>query len=353
MGHAVPDGAEETRDAPDLTPAGFTRMLQEAGALPQGAVTSAAITQRQRTAVSNLCFARLTYSRQATKLPESVLVKWPLETTAGPDSELTFYTELAPSLGSPPIARCLAAAPLSTALPWLVLEDLRSTHMHPPWPDPPSPLQAEGAVSILAQVHARWWEAPALGNGVGALHTETSLRAMVSRIAAGLPGFLATLGETLSRRDREVLERVFGSSLGAWLRLVDRRALTVVHGDAHSLNFLFPRSGAGLSYLVDWQLWHLDVGARDLAYLIALHWSPILRRDLERPLLHRYHRQLVARGVGGYSFDDLWLDYRRCAVRNLTFPIVLWSRGQPVQSWRHRLECALASYRDLDGDELL
>jgi hypothetical protein len=176
---------------------------------------------------------------------------------------------------------------------------------------------------------------------------------MVQGIAAQLPGFLEALGDTLSGRDRQLLETVFGSSLGPWLRLVDSRALTVTHGDAHTWNFLFPRSGAGLPYLIDWQLWHLDVGARDLAFMIALHWDPTLRQEVERPLLHLYHRRLAVGGVSGYSFEDLWLDYRRCAVRNLTFPIILWGRGLPLEAWRHRLECAIAAYRDLDGDDFL
>ena len=352
MSRSSPSASE----VPDLTPPGFTAMLRDAGALPRGAVTSFAITRRLRTTVSNLCFATITYSQDAPPLPNRVLVKWPLEGTVAPDRglpERTFYNELAPSLSSPPLVRCVATAPLSTGPQWLVLEDLRSTHTNPPWPHPPSYSEAEGAVSALAQIHAHWWEAPTLGTSVGAPHTVASLREMVQGIAAQLPGFLEALGDTLSGRDRRLLETVFGSSLAPWLRLVDSRALTVTHGDAHTWNFLFPRSGAGLPYLIDWQLWHLDVGARDLAFMIALHWDPPLRQEGERPLLHLYHRRLAVGGVSGYSFEDLWLDYRRCAVRNLTFPIILWGRGLPPAAWRHRLECALAAYRDLDGDDFL
>jgi hypothetical protein len=105
--------------------------------------------------------------------------------------------------------------------------------------------------------------------------------------------------------------------------------------------------------LFDWQLWHVDVGARDLAFLIAQHWSPDRRRELERPVLRRYHARLEAAGVQGYSFDDLLLDYRRGAVRNLTFPLQLWKREMAPEAWYHRLECALAAYRDLDCDEIL
>ena len=141
--------------------------------------------------------------------------------------------------------------------------------------------------------------------------------------------------------------------LRPWLRLTDTRALTLTHGDAHPWNFLFPRAGSGPAYLFDWQVWHVDVGARDLAFLMALHWSPARRHELERDLLRRYHGGIVQRGVSGYSFDDLLLDYRRCVVRNLTFPLIFWSRGLAVERWWYRLEYALVAYRELDCDELL
>jgi hypothetical protein len=176
---------------------------------------------------------------------------------------------------------------------------------------------------------------------------------MVQGIAGSLPRFLSDSDTDLLPADRQLLRAVFSSALRPWLRLVDRRALTVVHGDAYTWNFLFPRSGNGPAYLIDWQVWHLDLGARDLAFMIALHWDPGVRQALEVPLLHRYHQELVRQGVNGYSFDDLWLDYRRCVVRNLTFPIILWSRGLSPEAWRRRLECAIAAYRDLRGDELL
>jgi len=176
---------------------------------------------------------------------------------------------------------------------------------------------------------------------------------MVNGISAHLPNFLNELGEDLPRTDHVLLETVFSSSLAPWLRIVDQRALTVIHGDAHTWNFLFPRSGEGTPYLIDWQLWHLDVGARDLAFLIALHWDRAVRQQLELSLLRLYHVELISSGISNYSFDNLLLDYRRCVVRNLTIPIILWSRGLSREAWRHRLDCALVAYRDLDGAELL
>src|SRR2546427_6564192 len=40
-----------------------------------------------------------------------------------------------------------------------------------------------------------------------------------------------------------------------------------------------------------------SLGARDLAFFMALHWYPERRRELERPLLEYYHRGLEQRSL--------------------------------------------------------
>jgi hypothetical protein len=337
-----------------LHPAGLTDILRQAGTMRHGSVTRLAIDLRVPTSVSNLVFFVVSYSADATGLPNHLLLKWPLEhmVDAGA-AERSFYVKLAPSLPSPPIVKCMASSPLATEPPWLVLEDLRRSHTNPPWPLLPPRTSFESALAVLAQIHAHWWESPALGSTIGTAHTDASLRTMVHGYAAKVPGFLDALGDTMSPEDHAVLERVFSSSPAPWLRLLEPRALTVTHGDAHPWNFLFPRKDTDATYLVDWQVWHVDVGARDLAFMIALHMDPATRQRVELPLLRHYHGRLEAGGVTGYGFEDLWADYRRCVVRNLTFPILLWSRGLPAEAWRHRLQCALAAYRDLDCSELL
>ena len=338
-----------------LTAKTLSRWLHRSGTLPSGTVTDVHIELEFKTTISNLVFLTVTYSAEApSDLPRRLVVKSPLlpSTISDVSSEVQFYRQLASAIGTPPIVRCFAAIEDGDTNA-IVLEDLRATHDHPPWPLPPSRIDCELALDALARVHAQWWEAPALGHTVGKLHTPESLTKMIQGIAAHLPKFIDTLGDALSVEARNIYERVFSSSLKPWLRLTDPRALTIIHGDAHTWNFLFPRSGEGAAFLIDWQLWHIDVGARDLAFLMALHWYPSRRRELERPLLRYYHECLLAQYRTDYTFDELWLDYRRCAVRNLTIPIIFWSRGMKPEGWWHRLECALAAYRDLACDELL
>jgi len=322
--------------------------LRRSGSLPRGDVARIHLDLEHNTPISTLFFVTATYTGDAPPdLPRHIVIKSPLVPPKA-DCELKFYREVAPIIGNPPLVNCLAAVENESS-EVIVLEDLRATHDHPPWPIPPSRAQSEAAIDTLAHVHAACWEAATLGNP----HTVQSLTSMVEDIASHLSPFMDAFGDGLTADARRIYEHVFSSSLKPWLRLTDPRAHTIIHGDAHTWNFLFPRSGSGVTYLIDWQLWHVDIGARDLAFLMALHWYPGRRRELELPLLRRYHEALLARGIANYTFNDLWLDYRRCVIRNLTIPIIFSSRGMKPEAWWHRLECAIAAYNDLECDELL
>ncbi|MGH7710798.1 MAG: phosphotransferase family protein, partial [Gemmatimonadaceae bacterium] len=216
-------------------------------------------------------FLAVTYSADAKPaLPRHLVVKSsapPSRALHRSTSEIEFYRSVARRLASPPLVRCLA----EDSEDILVLDDLRMTHHALSWPLAPSRAQALRAVDALAQIHAAWWEAPALGHGVGELHTTESLTNMVHGFAANVPAFFDALGDAATPAARQIVERVFASPLRPWLRLTQPRALTVAHGDAHAGNLFFPRAGDGPAYLIDWQLWHLDVGVRDLAFFIGLH----------------------------------------------------------------------------------
>jgi ecdysteroid kinase len=336
-----------------LTATVLSRWLHSCGILTGGAITDIHVERKIETTISRLVFLTATYSSDSpAHLPRRIVVKSPLIRTSlrnDNGSEAQFYRRFAAVIGTPPLVCCLAALEDGT----VVLEDLRATHDHPPWPLPPYRSQCEIAFDALARVHTQWWDASTLGTTVGQLHTPESLTTMVEGIATHLPAFIDALGDRLTLEGRHIYERVFSSSFRPWMRLADRRALTIVHGDAHTWNFLFPRSGTGPAFLIDWQLWHIDLGVRDLAFFMALHWYPGRRLELELPLIKYYYQRLLAYGLENYSFDELWLDYRRCVVRNLTIPIIFWNRGMNSEGWWHRLECALAAYRDLDCQELL
>lgn len=203
-----------------LTAKTLSRWLRRAGTLPRGAVTEVRIELEVETTTSNLVFLTVAYSAEVPgDLPRSLVVKSPLvsptprvsPTLSDRSSEAQFYHNLASTIGTPPLVRCLAAIEDSDTTEdsdagTIVLEDLRATHDHPPWPLPPSRTHCELAIDALVSVHAQWWEAPVLGHAVGKLHTTESLTRMVQDIAAHLPAFMDAIGDSLTIGDREIYD---------------------------------------------------------------------------------------------------------------------------------------------------
>ncbi len=334
--------------APDLTSA---EGLAGALGLDRGEVASVKVTLTASTGHSWLTFLDVTYAGAAAARFPTVLAlkqrrRLPLD-RPGPMREVDFYCDLVPTLPSPPVVRCLGArAPSAAAAGYVLMEDLRATHVEPPLDDEQ---YYEPAVDALARIHAAQWEARGLPADVS--QTEPWIRANLQKIAAHLPAFFDAAGDALRPEERALYERVFSSTLRPWLRPIDGRGVTLTHGSAHIGNFLFARQPGGKAYLVDWERWRVDLGARDLAYLMMLRRSPDGRRLREETLLRRYLARLEALGVRGYRWDDLWADYRRCWVRNLTAPIRKQHRSD--DSWRALLDRAIAAYVDLDCEELL
>jgi hypothetical protein len=77
--------------------------------------------------------------------------------------------------------------------------------------------------------------------------------------------------------------------------------------------------------IFDWDSWRVDMATDDLAYMMALHWYPDLRRVFERPLLDHYHAELVAHGVTGYDRRALDDDYRLSVLWQIATPV--WQAG--------------------------
>lgn len=349
--HARPGTDPPGSAALDLTSAAG---LADALGLDRGEVAEVRVERTGSTGHSLLAFLQVDYAGAAAdRLPRRLVLKHrpppPPGARPAPGYEAEFYARMAPALPSPPVARCVAARAPSAGSPgYFVIEDLRATHTEAPDDEE---MDFGPAVDALALIHAARWEADDRSTwGPRSNPTEATIRAAVDRIGAHLPAFFDKAGDALAEDGRRMYERVFASEPRAWLRLADDRAQTLIHGSAHIFNFLFPRRPGGDVFLIDWEGWQADVGARDLAYMM-LRRPPERRRRLEEPLLRRYHRRLEALGVRGYGWDELWTDYRLCWIRNLTVPVV--KQRKSAQGWPELLEHVVAAFDDLECGELL
>jgi thiamine kinase-like enzyme len=172
-----------------------------------------------------------------------------------------------------------------------------------------------------------------LGRSVGAFIDERDFDRIMDEFSRHFSTFVDRLGDRLPVERRHVVERLMANASRLFAECyLPRRHLTIVRGDAHFWNALCPKDPARVDVrLIDWDGWRIGVAARDLAYMIALHWYPDRRRRFERRCLEHYHAILVESGVHGYDFDALWLDYRRSVLWHVMTPI--WQAAIKLGPW--------------------
>jgi hypothetical protein len=278
--------------------------------------------------------------------------------------EVEFYNAIASTMDNPPLARCYDAVYVpDTGQSHLLLDDLSETHFQPEPPLPPSNLHCEQLMDCLARFHAHWWEHPRLGTDIGELANQGPSSEEILRFPYSMreteemfSGFVDFLGDRLSIARRKLYEQV----LSAWPfpglaeRLIERRSLTLVHGDAHVWNFLYPRHPEhDRVCIIDWHEWGISLGTNDLAEMIGLWWYPERRARMEEPLLRRYHDRLLAHGVADYSWERCWDDYRLSAIGNLFCPVWMQAEGRPPSTWWPVSERVVLAFQDLECANLL
>lgn len=269
--------------------------------------------------------------------------------------EVDFYQQYGAITVLPLVRNFGGAYSAETGAAHLLLEDLSLSHTNPPPPLPPTRSQAESMVDALARFHAYWWEHTGLGNEVGEKWEEATIEKSMRHLEEQFKKFIDMVGEGIST-DRK---RLYEKFLAAWprlaRRLVDSPNLTLIHGDAHTWNFLLPKEPArDRAYLIDLCTCRIRPGPNDLAYMIGLMWFPDVRAMWEQTLLDSYYQRLISFGVKDYSMDDYKWDYRFGILCNLFTPVFQASGGfVPATTWWYSLERILAAFHDLDCDELL
>lgn len=90
------------------------------------------------------------------------------------------------------------------------------------------------------------------------------------------------------------------------------------HNDFRVDNMLF---GGDRVAVVDWQTSNYLGSGMDVAYFLGSAFDRETRRAVERDLLREYYDDLTARGIRGYSFDELLDDYRHYSFAVLVVAI--------------------------------
>ncbi len=265
-------------------------------------------------------------------VPETVFVKITAQTAATRlmgelgrlgDTEVRFYSQLAPELNGVPKAYGTSFDSW-TGRYLLVLEDLPADSCE--FPDtlhPPSIDQASLIVELLAALHATFWDRLPR-DGRGPLRWLYTPSGDVTSLLTG--SLMNTSIKRLSERRTIPVEngRFIADNYRAVAAVIDTPPHTVMHGDAHPGNVYFRDGEAGL---LDWQAVRRGHPSRELAYTLITSLTPEDRRAAQRDLLDDYQRALVAAGGPDLDRDDLWLRYRQGALYAYTATLITVGMG--------------------------
>lgn len=207
-------------------------------------------------------------------------------------------------------------------------------------------------IGTRARFHAAWWDDPRLGVSIG-----TWLPAddgQLQHFAAEFVRFADRVGDRLPPERRNLFERLIDAGPRLNKRYHSHQNVTIVQGDSHIWNTFLPKTGANDDVRIfDWDSWRVDMATDDLAYMMALHWYPDLRRVFERPLLDHYHAELMAHGVTGYNPRELGDDYRLSVLWQIATPVWQAANNIPPWIWWNNLGRTFLAVDDLGCRELL
>jgi Ecdysteroid kinase-like family len=336
----------------------LTEALQRSGALGDGYVTDVVVESSHETILSRIIRLGLSYNGAVAEAPRSIILKTglPERATARWNSgrhEVEFYIQIAAAMAAHLVPRCFDAVhDADTNASHLLLEDLTDSHFIVPNPPlPPTLGQSERIIAARARFHAQWWDDPRLGVAIGTwLDPDRHLQALAEEVAR----FADRLGDRLSAERLDFYRRLIDAGPRLNSRYRVHRHMTIVHGDPHVWNVFLPNDPDSDDVrLYDWDSWRLDTATDDLAYMMALHWFPDLRRRNEQRLLDHYHAALLANGVAGYDRRDLDNDYRLSVLWQITTPVWQAANNIPEWIWWDHLQRIFMAVEDLECRDLL
>ncbi len=171
--------------------------------------------------------------------------------------------------------------------------------------------EAELALASAAILHAAYWKDESLDQHDWLQGTEAAPPpALTPEQVSGLwTGFKERYKAQLTSDVIEVGD-LYSAALPRWSE-AHEGPFALTHNDFRLDNMLFGKPGAPKPIaLVDWQTAAKGAPANDVAYFIGAGLTREERPKHEKALLRFYHDRLTDAGVSGYSFGDLYDDYR-------------------------------------------
>lgn len=341
----------------------LTGVLVNSGALETGGVASFAAEIDERE-LSTSVRLKVSYTPEADgEMPRKLflkMVKIDMEDEFFGPSEVNYYVRNYVGVAGVPIPRCYHAAYAESLGRYhILMDDLAETHVSC-FRKVPTLEDGFALAEGLAAMHAHWWGKERIEQAGDAMPGAEKIKGFVGKGEAGVSHILEGCSDQLKPDWSQAIEELYAKHPLVMIeRAQDANGFTLIHGDTNLNNILVPREGVRPLYIIDRQPfnWSLTtwLGVYDLAYTMVLKWASELRREYEKPILRHYHEELIQRGVSGYTWEQLWEDYRLSAVMGV-YVATEWCRGglnrKTLPMWMPMLQRSMTAFDDLECSNL-
>lgn len=365
MGNLVKESERVITAPGQLSADWFEAVLRQSGALTGGSVAAFRVDPL-KSDNSHVVRIWLDYaSGSSGELPARLFLKLcggDNSHAFGP-SEVEYYRRDYAGLTDAPLLKCYSAVYSPEKASYhLLLEDLTATH-GPSWEKTARGDYIYPVAEGLGKLHSYWWSSRAGRPASLGYPLDEQLAKFLNHMEGGPALLFEELKDEVDAASLETAQRL-ADRLPATLarRIKDPNGFTLVHGDLNPGNILSPLPGfEGKTYLIDRQPfdWSLAtwLAASDLAYAMVLWLEPEVRREHEVKVLKTYYASLLAKGITGYTWEQLWLDYRLCAMQCIYIPfewcLLESDRKNMDWVWKPEFRRVLAAVQDLNCLDLL
>ncbi|MBN1647303.1 MAG: phosphotransferase [Spirochaetales bacterium] len=306
------------------------------------------------TSLSMMVIVNMSFNGDGNGLPEAITLKMAKCDADGKPNgygprEVRFYNRLSHLISDSIIPACYFAGHCpETGYYTIVMENLFLTHGVAENPETMDFEQHCHYISCLADLHAAWWDHPGLEKEVGNKRTEEDLNRRTLKMKEISDKFMDKHAALLDPDCIVIFREHEALFPAATVRSLEGKNLSLLHGDPHIWNFMYPKNDSGTVRLIDWDTYKIGVPANDIAYYLVPFCSREHRNKNEQKLLRYYHERLVSGGVRNFTFDELMSDYRLAVLNMLYLSAVKEHIGIPEFVWKSHFKNLMQALVDLD-----
>ncbi|MDF2542413.1 MAG: hypothetical protein K0S47_2131 [Herbinix sp.] len=122
--------------------------------------------------------------------------------------------------------------------------------------------------------------------------------------------------------------------------------ISVIHGDSHIFNFMFPKNTSQKPLIVDFQFWRMGIPTIDIMNLARVAFPYMNDPESHLKLIKHYHSLLLEYGVTDYNMDECLYDYYLSTAVAVFGPVFnYYDFGLGHEYWGHGVFDTMNNYK--------